>query len=129
LGSVPDIKAGLLPFYLRARREHGDFLRVQFTRFFGWYFLAHPNDVERVLLASHKSFEKGVLWSRLKIVLGDGLLTSDGEVWQSHRRAMQPAFHRRYHRRILASDAARHRTNAPSLEGSGAQRPKLRCYE
>jgi hypothetical protein len=71
-------------------------------------FLAHPDDVERVLLASHKSFEKGVLWSRLKIVLGDGY----DQRWRSVAKpppAMQPRF-------IVATTGEYARAMQPAIE-------------
>ena len=99
LGSFPymALKNGALPFYLQSRRTHGDVFKLNYTPWFEWYFVAHPDNVERVLHGNYKNFPKGILWSRLKAVLGDGLLTSDGDKWQHHRRAVQTHFHRKYY--------------------------------
>jgi len=56
--------------------------------------LNHPDDVKRVLVTEQKNFTKGRALERTKSLLGDGLLTSEGELHLRQRRLMQPAFHR-----------------------------------
>lgn len=59
----------------------------------GLYAIRHPDHLHEVLVAKAASFDKGHSEaSRLSAVLGDGLVTSDGEVWRRHRRMIQPAF-------------------------------------
>ena len=55
--------------------------------------LRHPEDVQRVLQARQSRYSKRTLpISRLRSVLGDGLVTSEGASWRRQRRALQPAF-------------------------------------
>jgi cytochrome P450 len=96
-GNILDIQQDMLKFHLSARRNHGDFLRVPIGRFWNFYFLAHPDDIERVLHQPASAVNKGVFWKRLKMLLGEGLLTNDGDAWKQQRRVMQPAFHRHRH--------------------------------
>jgi cytochrome P450 len=59
-------------------------------------FLVARGDLMREVLVTHqKSFKKGPGFERARIVLGDGLLTSEGEFHLRQRRMLQPAFHRR----------------------------------
>jgi enediyne biosynthesis protein E7 len=55
----------------------------------------HPDDVKRVLVSNHRNYTKGMGLDRVKILLGKGLMTSEGELWKRQRYMMQPFFHRR----------------------------------
>lgn len=76
-------------------------------------FVNHPDLIREVLVTQNAKFAKSALLRRLKVVLGEGLLTSEPPLHTQQRRLMQPAFH---HRRIAAyaqvmSDyATRHQT-------------------
>ncbi len=59
------------------------------------YVVNHPDDVKRVLVANHRNYTKGVGLDRVKILLGNGIMTSEGELWRRQRYMMQPLFHRR----------------------------------
>ncbi|HEX8755040.1 MAG TPA: cytochrome P450, partial [Steroidobacteraceae bacterium] len=49
----------------------------------------------RVLVSNHRNYTKGLGLDRVKILLGKGLMTSEGELWTRQRYMMQPFFHRR----------------------------------
>jgi enediyne biosynthesis protein E7 len=59
------------------------------------YVINHPDDVKRVLLTNHRNYTKGEGMDRVKILLGNGIMTSEGAFWRRQRRMMQPSFHRR----------------------------------
>ena len=59
------------------------------------YVINNPEDIKRVLLANHRNYTKGEGMDRVKILLGNGIMTSEGDFWRRQRRMMQPAFHRR----------------------------------
>ena len=59
------------------------------------YVINHPDDIKRVMLSNHRNYTKGVGLDRVKILLGNGIMTSEGALWRRQRRMMQPAFHRR----------------------------------
>ena len=58
-----------------------------------WVF-NHPDDVRRILIANHRNYTRGVGFDRIKILLGNGIIVSEGEFWKRQRRMMQPGFHR-----------------------------------
>jgi len=72
---------------------HGDVVRM---RAFGRTFVlvAHPDAAREVLVTQQKRFARGYAHRGLKLFLGEGLLTSEGELHRRHRRMAQPAFHR-----------------------------------
>ncbi|HEY0159863.1 MAG TPA: cytochrome P450 [Thermoanaerobaculia bacterium] len=82
-----------LRFLTRATREHGDALSFRIGRV-RLFFFSHPDLVRDVLVTRNASFIKGLALQRTKIVLGEGLLTSEGELHKRQRRLAQPAFHR-----------------------------------
>jgi cytochrome P450 len=59
------------------------------------YVINHPDDIKRVLLTNHRNYTKGEGMDRVKILLGNGIMTSEGDFWRRQRRMMQPSFHRR----------------------------------
>ena len=77
-------------------RQHGDALRFRLgpKRF---YLFSHPDLAEEILVQQSDRFVKVYDPRRptgLALVLGNGLVTSSGEVWKRHRRIIQPVFHR-----------------------------------
>jgi cytochrome P450 len=74
-------------------KEYGD---ISFFRMGpqGIYFLNHPDYVKDVLVTHNQHFKKGRALQRSKRLLGEGLLTSEGEFHRRQRRLAQPAFHR-----------------------------------
>ncbi|HEY7887663.1 MAG TPA: cytochrome P450 [Steroidobacteraceae bacterium] len=75
---------------------HGDIYRVYVpARQSHTYVIHHPDDVKRVLVSNHRNYTKGLGLDRVRILLGKGLMTSEGELWTRQRYMMQPFFHRR----------------------------------
>ena len=77
----------------RFRRAWGDVVHFRFAgrRF---YLLSHPDLVQDVLVTRHRNFTKSIALQRARVLLGNGLLTSEGELHLRQRRLAQPAFHR-----------------------------------
>lgn len=58
------------------------------------YLVSDPSDILDVLVTHQRSFKKGRGLERSKRLLGEGLLTSEGEAHLRQRRLIQPAFHK-----------------------------------
>src|SRR5438874_1522802 len=94
LGVMPEFNRDILGF-IQHCRDYGDVVRARFF-YVTAYFLFDPKDIEYVLSTNARNFIKSMslrsnFFSRL---LGNGLLTSEGEFWRRQRRLAQPAFHR-----------------------------------
>ena len=75
------------------QRTHGDVARFHMAgrRF---VLLSHPDDVREVLVTDQRRYGRGYRYRTLKLLLGEGLLTSEGDFHLRQRRLAQPAFHR-----------------------------------
>ena len=58
------------------------------------------------MVGNHRNYTKGVGLDRVKILLGKGIMTSEGELWKRQRYMMQPLFHRRVITEFAAMIAA-----------------------
>jgi len=59
------------------------------------WIVNNPDDIKRVLVTNHRNYTKGIGLDRIKILLGNGIMTSEGDLWRRQRRMIQPCFHRR----------------------------------
>ena len=76
--------------------RYGDIFRIYAPgRKSDTWVINNPADVKRVLVTSHRNYTKGVGLDRVKILLGNGIMVSEGERWRAQRRMIQPMFHRR----------------------------------
>jgi len=100
----------------RVRRylaEYGEFFRVYSPRRRSYtYFVNDPDAIKRILLTNHRNYVKGVGTDQISILLGRGIMTSNGEYWLRQRRMLQPAFHRRVIQRFGPTIAAVNRSHA-----------------
>jgi cytochrome P450 len=91
-GHAEEFDRDELTYVCRLAREHGDVIPLHLPPYRVVLF-NHPDAVEQVLVGKHRAFIKGSIVHRFGEVLGRGLITSDGPLWRSQRRLIQPAFH------------------------------------
>lgn len=83
-----------LTFFERLAHEYGDIAYFQAGPR-SIYLLNHPDLIGDVLVTHDRNFKKSQALQRAKRVLGEGLLTSEGNYHLEQRRLIQPLFHRR----------------------------------
>lgn len=96
LGNLRQIKANAFQAFCDWQREYGDLVsfRIAAQRF---YLISHPKLIEQSLIKQSDVFVKLYNPEKpkgLSLVLGQGLVTSQGALWQRQRRLMQPVFQR-----------------------------------
>lgn len=75
--------------------RYGDCYRVRArSRIADTWVVTEPEAVRRVLVSNHRNYTKGIGIERVRVLLGNGLMASEGEQWRRQRRLMQSAFHR-----------------------------------
>src|SRR6186997_3573070 len=69
---------------------HGDAYRIWSPgrKSHTWVF-NHPDDVRRILITNHRNYTRGVGFDRIKILLGNGIIVSEGDFWKRQRRLIQ----------------------------------------
>ncbi len=92
-GNLGEYKRGRLQFLTRVAREFGDVAALRFgpRRI---YLISNPHDIETILVAQNQNYVKHFALRMTPVVLGKGLLTSEGDFWLRQRRLIQPAFSR-----------------------------------
>ncbi len=99
-----DIREESFPVIADLLARYGDVVGVTpETRTAPSVIVNHPDAVRRVLGPNYRNYVKGVGRDRVRLLLGDGLIVSDGELWHRQRRMMQPAFHQEVLARLAAA--------------------------
>jgi cytochrome P450 len=109
LGMLPAVRRSPTRVFLDAARRYGEVVYFKIGPRHG-YLVTNPAHIRHVLQDNARNYRKSPLYDKLRVLLGNGLLTSEGEFWLRQRRIAQPAFHRQ---RIAAlagvmAGAARH---------------------
>ncbi|MBK9035892.1 MAG: cytochrome P450 [Myxococcales bacterium] len=93
LGHLLAMRKDPLGLCVAMMHRHGGLVRLDLGRR-PVYLVTHPDLVQEVLQQQHRSVTKQTFgMAQLALVVGNGLLTSDGEFWRRQRRIAQPAFH------------------------------------
>jgi cytochrome P450/NAD(P)-dependent dehydrogenase (short-subunit alcohol dehydrogenase family) len=95
MGNLAAYKRDPIAMLLRLRQEHGDVARNRLGPFLT-HALAHPEQLQYVLQDNHRNYVRGRFYDNFKLFFGNGLLTTDGDFWRRHRRAVQPMFHKKH---------------------------------
>lgn len=91
-----DILKNPLPFHHHNFQKFGDTFRVNIGYGKSIVFTRDPALIKHVLQKQHKNYQKSPLQTvQLAKYVGHGILTSNGEHWRTHRRMVQPAFHKK----------------------------------
>ncbi|GAA1289167.1 cytochrome P450 [Saccharothrix xinjiangensis] len=72
-------------------RRYGDAVRLRLGPK-SLHFFNHPDHARHVLTDNAANYTKGIGLVHARRALGDGLLTSEGEVWKAQRKTIQPVF-------------------------------------
>jgi cytochrome P450 len=88
--NLPHFRKDPLGGFFQSALTYGDVVRYRGV----WvsYQLSHPDHIQQVLQSNFANYRKGRGYKILKLSLGEGLLTSEGALWQRQRKMTQPSF-------------------------------------
>lgn len=82
----------LLRPFSRLVAQYGPLFQVRLPLGHRLVMIAHPDAVEQVLRSRRENYVKGSVYDGARILLGQGLVTSEGELWRRQRELAKPAF-------------------------------------
>lgn len=93
LGNMLQLRNERIQFFLQQQKDLGNVYRIVIpTR--KVMVVSDPEWIKYVLVDNNKNYTKSFAYDSIKVFLGNGLLTSEGEFWKRQRRLAQPAFHK-----------------------------------
>jgi len=93
-----------LPFHKEKFQELGDTFKIVVSSKEKLVFTKNPNFIKHVLQTAHKKYQKSSIQTvDLAKYIGHGILTSNGDHWRTHRRMVQPAFHKKKLQNLMVS--------------------------
>ena len=101
-GNVLELRRDPLAFFAESRDHYGDVVELRLgppglnVRYF---LISSPQGIQHVLRDNQANYRKSVFYKAMKRLMGEGLVTSEGDLWRRQRRLAQPGFH---HDRIVA---------------------------
>ncbi len=94
LGNLLDFRSGQLEFVQRLHDTYGDMATIHMGKR-PFVLLFRPEYIRYLLTENPRNFKTLQSGGDLPEVLGEGLLTIEGEAHRQQRRLVQPAFHRK----------------------------------
>ncbi|WP_411030078.1 cytochrome P450 [Spongiimicrobium sp. 3-5] len=90
------ILANPLPYHNENFEKFGDVFRIKVSHKIPVVFTRNPAQIKHILQKQHKKYYKSPIQTvDLAKYIGHGILTSNGLHWRTHRRMVQPAFHKK----------------------------------
>jgi len=93
LGMLPAIRRDPTGVFARAAERFGNVVYFKIGPRRG-YLITNPADIRHVLQDNARNYHKSPLYQKVRMSIGNGLLTSEDDFWLRQRRIAQPAFHR-----------------------------------
>jgi cytochrome P450 len=91
LGNLGSYRRDPLGLFLNSALESPDIVRFRMG-YAPLFLLVEPRYIKHVLQENQRNYVKGVSYESLRLLLGDGLLTAEGDLWRRQRRLIQPVF-------------------------------------
>lgn len=92
--AILDLGKSPLNFVIEQSEKLGGIFRISFYGIKQVYIITDIEVVKHIMQTNQKNYRKSPTYKQLKLALGNGLVTSEGEFWRRQRRMAQPAFYK-----------------------------------
>ncbi|NOQ15245.1 MAG: cytochrome P450 [Methyloprofundus sp.] len=73
--------------------SNGNVFKAKFPDQDSWvYNICDPEMAKHILVSNYKNYKKGVGIKQINVLLGRGIIVSEGDLWKRQRKMMQPLF-------------------------------------
>ncbi len=91
LGCLPAMRANPMEFLENVALEYGGIARVNMGSYYS-YLVSEPNLIKEVLVDNYDKYKKNTRYKQVRMVIGEGMLLSEGDIWKHQRSHAQPKF-------------------------------------
>ncbi len=91
LGCLPEMRANPMEFLRKVASEYGGIARINMGAYYS-YLVSDPKLIKEVLVDHYDKYKKNTRYKQVRMVIGEGMLLSEGEVWKNQRSHAQPKF-------------------------------------
>ncbi len=91
LGCLPEMRANPMEFLEKVALEYGGIARVNMGSYYS-YLVSEPKLIKEVLVDNFDKYKKNTRYKQVRMVIGEGMLLSEGDIWKHQRSHAQPKF-------------------------------------
>lgn len=91
LGCLPEMRANPMEFLEKVALEYGGIARVNMGSYYS-YLVSEPKLIKEVLVDHYDKYKKNTRYKQVRMVIGEGMLLSEGDIWKHQRTHAQPKF-------------------------------------
>lgn len=90
---IPGLLVNPLPTIIKITDKYGDLVHFNLTKSQKLILVNHPDYVKYILKDNHENFSRSKAIKPLELLLGEGLLMSEGKLWEQMHQLIKPSFH------------------------------------
>ncbi len=91
LGCLPEMRQNPMKFLENVAQEYGGIARINMGAYYS-YLVSEPKLIKEVLVDNYDMYKKNTRYKQVRMVIGEGMLLSEGDVWKQQRTFAQPKF-------------------------------------
>ena len=91
LGCLPEMRSNPMQFLEKVAQKYGGIARINMGAYYS-YLVSEPRLIKEVLVDNYDKYKKNTRYKQVRMVIGEGMLLSEGDVWKKQRTMAQPKF-------------------------------------